>query len=144
MRKLIPFSLVGFLLTAGIAWACTTCAKGPAVIAFFRSNCDACLKELPELNKLHALSDGKFKVIGVSVDEDVKLYEKFVKEKKASFPTVRYVHWPDKGTLPPPLNVPMLYYTDKDGKLKGKGLGWFTAEYMEAQVLPLVDKGEQK
>lgn len=142
--KRILFTLVGFLLLVGTAWACTTCSKGPAVIAFFRSNCDACLKEMPELNKLHALSDGKFKVIGVSIDEDKKLYDKFVKSKKVAYPTTRYIEWEDRGKLPIPIHVPMLYYTDKEGKLIGKGLGWFTAEYMRDQIVPLVEEKELK
>ena len=141
MRRIL-FTLVGILITAGLAWACTTCAKGPAVIAFFRSNCDACLKELPELNKLHALSDGQFKVIGVSLDEDKKLYASFVKSKKAAYPTISYSEWDGRDKLPVPKHVPMLYYTDKEGKLKGKGLGWFTAEYMRDQVIPLVGEKE--
>ena len=144
MRQIL-LTLSTFLLMAGLASAYTTSSHGPAVVAFYRAECDGCKAEMPELDKLYAMSEGgtRFKVYGVSLDSP-KAHESFVKARKVAYPIIRYDEWDGKFKYPPPFQVPAIYYLTTNGKLAGKGVGWFTAEYMQDQVSPLINKKESK
>lgn len=140
MMRGISIILAGLSLTvASPAMSCETSSGEATVLYFFRSECNACEKQLPEISKLHQMSGGEFKVFGISLD-DAKTYERFVNSKQVSFPTIRYEEWECRGKFPPPENVPMIYYIDTDGKLRGRGIGWFSVDYMRDQVLPLAKK----
>ena len=142
MIRRVALVLAGFLfITGSLAFACSTCVDGPAVISFFKAECNACLKEMPELDKLHAMSDGRFKVIGVSLD-DQAAYEKFTKSGKVKYPTTRYADWESKDKYPSAKyakHIPSIIYVGKQGKVHGLAMGWFNAETMEEQIEPLVD-----
>jgi peroxiredoxin len=59
------------------------------LLNFWATWCPPCIEELPSLNSIYSeLRDRGLVVLGVSVDEDRALYQRFLTAHKVSFPTV--------------------------------------------------------
>ena len=101
------------------------------VLNFWATWCPPCVEETPsliELNKRLASRNGV--VLGVSVDEDVAAYQKFIQDHEINFPTSRDAskkYAQDYGTV----MYPETYIIDRHGKIARKVIGpqdWNSAE----------------
>jgi cytochrome c biogenesis protein CcmG, thiol:disulfide interchange protein DsbE len=60
------------------------------LLNFWATWCPPCVEELPSLNGVYEqLRERGLVVLGVSVDEDKDLYQRFLEAHRVSFPTVR-------------------------------------------------------
>ena len=101
----------------------------------WRTDCVACLYELPILNRLQKeYSDEDFTIIGLSMDRGKDEYvAKFVEEKKMAFPVwLGYGQPIMKYTLTEML--PTLFAIGPDGEMLGKYFGAFRS-YEEAVAI---------
>ena len=94
------------------------------VIDFFASWCQPCMRELPELEKLHRqLSKEGVVFVGVNLDKERKNAEALVKRFGVTFPVV---HDPD-GKLAEvydPPKMPSTYVVDKAGLVRHINAGF--------------------
>jgi cytochrome c biogenesis protein CcmG/thiol:disulfide interchange protein DsbE len=110
--------------------------KGKVVVLnFWASWCPPCVEETPSLVQLQqAIAPQGGVVLGVSVDEDMDAYNKFVQEKQLNFPTFVDVSKklaPEYGTS----MYPETYLIDRNGKLARKIVGpqdWQSPEIMSS------------
>jgi cytochrome c biogenesis protein CcmG/thiol:disulfide interchange protein DsbE len=93
------------------------------VLNFWATWCPPCLQELPSLNEFQkTLADSGVVVLGVSVDQNTKTYESFLKRVNVAFLTARD---PDAklsseyGTF----QYPETYIIDRNGKVVEKVIG---------------------
>jgi peroxiredoxin len=101
------------------------------LLNFWATWCPPCVEELPSLNALYdALRNDGLVVLGVSVDEDEDLYQRFLEAHRVMFPTVRD---PERnvsnryGTF----KYPESYLIDREGMVIRKYVGpenWRRAE----------------
>jgi cytochrome c biogenesis protein CcmG, thiol:disulfide interchange protein DsbE len=93
------------------------------VLNFWATWCPPCVEETPSLNKLEKYIEPRNGVVlGVSVDEDPAVYEKFLKDQGVVFPTFREPTRKlalDYGT---PV-FPDTYVIDRHGKIARKFYG---------------------
>jgi len=93
------------------------------VLNFWATWCPPCVEETPSLNKLQKYIESRDAlVLGVSVDEDIGAYEKFLKDQGVAFPTFREPTRKvalDYGT---PV-FPDTYVIDRHGKIARKFYG---------------------
>jgi len=93
------------------------------VLNFWATWCPPCVEETPSLNKLQKYIESRNAlVLGVSVDEDLAAYEKFLKDQGVIFPTFREPTRKlaiDYGT---PV-YPDTYIIDRHGKIARKFYG---------------------
>ena len=93
------------------------------VLNFWATWCPPCVEETPSLNKLQKYIESRGGVVlGVSVDEDLAAYEKFLKDQGVVFPTFREPTKKlalDYGT---PV-YPDTYIIDRHGKIARKFYG---------------------
>lgn len=140
MNKLLPiFVLSFFILSAntygldksGILSAKTQAAlkldntKKITIIDFFASWCVSCRVEIPILGKLNKQIDkSKIEILGVDVDEDVKLREKFLADMRAKGMDFRVVNDQSQAIISEfgPVGMPALYYVI-NGKVVGARIG---------------------
>jgi peroxiredoxin len=99
--------------------------KGKVVVLnFWATWCPPCVAETPALNRLEKYIDSRGgMVLGVSVDEDVAAYEKFLKDQSVIFPTYRDAtkkSAADYGTS----IYPETYIIDRHGKIARKIIGF--------------------
>ncbi len=60
------------------------------VLNFWATWCPPCVEETPSLNRLEKYIESRNGVVlGVSVDEDLDAYQKFLKDQEVNFPTFR-------------------------------------------------------
>jgi cytochrome c biogenesis protein CcmG/thiol:disulfide interchange protein DsbE len=98
--------------------------KGKVVVLnFWASWCPPCVEETPSLIQLQQdIASRGGVVLGVSVDEDMAAYSKFVQEHGVNFPTFVDVSKklaPEYGTS----MYPETYLIDRDGRLARKIIG---------------------
>ena len=103
------------------------------VLNFWATWCAPCVEEMPSLNRLQQiLTTRGGMVLGVSVDEDVAAYERFLQAQQISFPTYRD---PSKkiseryGTF----MYPESYIIARDGSIARKIIGpqdWSSPEWI--------------
>jgi thiol-disulfide isomerase/thioredoxin len=94
------------------------------VINYFAEWCAPCLREIPELNEFHELSnsDGNALLFGISYDamQDHEL-SLLADKYSISFPLINSVE--KKLPFPPPKYLPATYLIRPDGTLAGQLLG---------------------
>jgi|SRR3990167_2338556 len=124
-----------WLALSGLALSDSSNLPGPSVLYYFKSDCDACRRQGPEVEKLYASLVGKgLTVLGVSLDDP----ETFSKVN-ASYPIIRLDDWNGADAFGRPSHIPAIFYVDKSGKLIARAYGYFTAEYLEGSAKPLLD-----
>ena len=90
------------------------------VLNFWASWCPPCIEETPALNQLQQRIAGRGGIVlGVSIDEDPRAYDKFLKDQGIVFPTWRapstkIMH--DYGTT----LIPDTYVIDRQGRIARK------------------------
>lgn len=152
LRKIVPWAGVGFIALVFVMFARPMYRQGEPTVAgkraedfvtemdgkpghlsdlrgkvvvlnFWAAWCPPCREETPSLNKLQKYIEPRNAlVLGVSVDEDPDLYQKFLKDEGVVFPTFREPTRKvalDYGT---PV-FPDTYIIDRNGKIMRKFYG---------------------
>lgn len=105
------------------------------VVDFWASWCVPCRRSIPWLNQMQAKYGGQgLVVIGVNVDAERPLAERFLVETPASFRIV----YDAEGRLPKEYGVqgmPTSFVFDRSGKLAGKHIGFQNARREEYERL---------
>jgi peroxiredoxin len=110
--------------------------KGKVVVLnFWASWCPPCVEETPSLEQLQqTIAPRGGVVLGVSVDDDMDAYRKFIDDQRVNFPTFVDVSKkiaPQYGTS----MFPETYLIDRNGKLARKIVGpqdWQSPEVMSS------------
>ena len=98
--------------------------RGKVVLLnFWATWCPPCVQEMPSLNDTYERYRGDgFVVLGVSVDEDERQYEEFLRRSGVTFPTVRD---PERGvsTRYGTMKYPESFLISRDGRVLRKYVG---------------------
>jgi len=106
------------------------------VLNFWAAWCPPCIEEEPSLNEFaKSVKDSGVVVLGVSVDRNPQMYEKFLKRFQVSYPTARD---PEENTsyLYGTYQFPESYIIDRKGKVVRKYPG---VPERDGQVIPWTD-----
>ncbi|MGK0290836.1 MAG: cytochrome c biogenesis protein CcmG/thiol:disulfide interchange protein DsbE [bacterium] len=108
------------------------------LLQFWQRGCNACLKEMPELNKLYKKykKDGLV-IIGISFGTSEKYVQKTIKKLKLIYPlTMDQVQITKKKYQI--MGVPTLYLIDQKGVLQKTFVGATPMKILEKSFLPLL------
>lgn len=108
----------------------------PVLINFWATWCDTCRVEMPDLEALHKRAEGRFAVLGVSMDENLSAVPPFVKEHQLTFPILlsdRKVSaaYAVRG-------LPAAYLIDPEGRIARRWVGAVDAHAVENDILALL------
>lgn len=112
----------------------------PTMVAFWVSWCSHCRHEAPILNKVYNdLKDKGVNVVGISVDDDIKDAQEFVKKYSVPFPnafagTESGMDVVEQYGVE---GVPATYVLDKDGVVKAVLVGTASEEALKAELAKL-------
>lgn len=108
----------------------------PVLINFWATWCDTCREEMPHLEALHKRSDGRFAILGVSMDENLAAVPPFVKEHALTFPILlsdRKV-----AAAYAVRGLPAAYLIDPEGRIARRWVGAVDAHAVENDILALL------
>jgi len=108
------------------------------VLNFWATWCAPCVEEMPSLVQLQQrFKDKGLSVVGVSIDVDGDAYQKFLKDYKIDFVTVRD---PDQKTssLYGTFKWPETYIIDRDGIVRRKFIG--PVEWSQPEIVDFLSK----
>jgi cytochrome c biogenesis protein CcmG/thiol:disulfide interchange protein DsbE len=108
------------------------------VLNFWATWCAPCVEEMPSLVQLQQrFKDKGVSVVGVSIDVDGDAYQKFLKDYKIDFVTVRD---PDQKTssLYGTFKWPETYIIDRDGIVRRKFIG--PVEWSQPEIVDFLSK----
>lgn len=116
--------------------ASTQYADSLVLLNFWATWCGPCVKELPDLEKLHAnFKDRGFKVVGVNLDEgDSSDIEDFIRKRNLSFPVIRPISnhmMEDFGGI---RYIPTSFLISPDGKIIRRFDGKVSFDSLESIV----------
>jgi thiol-disulfide isomerase/thioredoxin len=105
----------------GKTWSLSEQRGKVVVLNFWATWCEPCRTEVPYLIKLRSELGGKgLDVAGITLDEDVKIVEKFAAEYRVGYPILI----PPAGSPWTKLeNTPTTLLIDREGRLAGKYIG---------------------
>lgn len=93
------------------------------VLNFWATWCSPCVEEVPSLNEFQAaVASSGVVVVGVSIDKNPALYDKFVKRFNVKFQTARDPE-ADISASYGTFKIPETYIIDKSGKVVQKIIG---------------------
>ena len=105
------------------------------VLNFWASWCAPCLQEVPSLDEFQKVYGPQgVVVLGVSVDKNKELYERFRDQFQVSFETSRDPEW-DLAAKYGPFQLPETYIIDKSGKVVQKVIAaqnWMDSKFLES------------
>lgn len=117
----------------------------PMVLNLWATWCGPCRKEMPALQSLEKKLEGSgISVVALSVDDDVKLMEEFLRKYAIELPTPVAESASDAFQQLDAIALPVTYYVAADGQIVGKYVGareWDRPEAMQ-DVLKAFDRVE--
>lgn len=110
----------------------------PVLVSFWATWCEPCRVEMPEVEALFRRSNGRFSIIGVSMDDDALKIPPFLKEHKVTFPIVvadRKVtaSYAVRG-------LPTAFLIDAEGRIARRWVGPLDVRAAENDILALLNR----
>ncbi|HSD59994.1 MAG TPA: TlpA disulfide reductase family protein [Burkholderiales bacterium] len=106
------------------------------LVAFWATWCPVCVREMPDLEKLHQTYAARgFAIVAVSLDDSVKEVKDYLRTAGLSFPvTMASDAW--RGSFGAIRGTPTLFLIDRHGTVRGKYVGRLTGrQYAEIRAL---------
>ena len=98
--------------------------QGPTVLNVWATWCGPCRKEMPALQALAGrLETHGIDVVALSVDDDLKLMDEFLRKYGITLPTPVAVSASETFRQLDAIALPVTYYIAADGRIVGKYLG---------------------
>jgi len=116
----VPLPPLELRVRSGEAWTPAASAGRVLVIDVWATYCKPCRASFPKLSRLAAAHPG-VDVVGISVDEDDAVVERFLAEVPAAFTIVRD---PEMTVSLPPLDIqklPTVLVVDRAGRVRFRG-----------------------
>ncbi|MDP3540924.1 MAG: TlpA disulfide reductase family protein [Elusimicrobiota bacterium] len=110
----------------------------PVLVNFWATWCDTCKKEMPDLEELSRRADGRYSVIGVSMDENLSAVPPFVKEHKVTFPILYFDRKVSAAYAV--RGLPAAYLIDAEGRIVRRWVGAVDVRTVENELLALLDR----
>lgn len=111
----------------------------PVLINFWATWCDTCRVEMPDLEALSRRADGKFSVIGLSMDENAyKAVPPFLKERGITFPIL--IADQKVSASYAVRGLPAAFLIDAEGRIARRWLGAVDAHAVEREILGMVGR----
>ena len=113
------------------------------LLDFWASWCVPCRKTMPALEKVQEQYGGdRFTVLGVSIDEDKKAFEKFVKKKTFGYPIALDAKEDAAWHAFSVVVIPSMYLIDAEGKIVGEWTGEIDMEEVGREIGELLAMAE--
>lgn len=110
--------------------------KKPQIINIWASWCAPCLKELPSLFKLAKEYENDIRILAISIDENLKGFDKIVTKLKAEYGNNPVVIARDTNKIASQVfntkKVPESFLVQSNGEITGKAVG-----YVDWQLAPI-------
>jgi len=111
----------------------------PVLLSFWATWCDSCKVEMPDVEALHRRSDGRFSIIGVSMDEDAhKVVPPFLKEYKVTFPNL--IADQKVSASYAVRGLPTAFLIDAEGRIARRWVGPLDVRAAENDILALLNR----
>ncbi|MBI4061855.1 MAG: TlpA family protein disulfide reductase [Elusimicrobia bacterium] len=110
----------------------------PVLVNFWATWCDTCREEMPALEKLFRRSDGRFAVIGVSLDENAALVPPFARKHGLTFPLLIADRKAVAGYAV--RGLPTAYLIDAEGRISRRWVGALDVRTLENDILALLNR----
>ena len=110
----------------------------PVLVNFWATWCDSCKEEMPALERLTLRSEGKFAVVGVSMDEDAAAVPPFVKAHQLTFPILLADQKVSAAYAV--RGLPTAYLIDAEGRIVRRWVGALDAQAVENDILALLNR----
>ena len=112
------------------------------VLNFWATWCVPCIKEMPELQKVHRLSgENNIRIIGVNLSESKKRVAKFAHDHQLSFPILLdgFGNTSEKYKVK---SLPVTYFISPDGIIREEIFGGnLTKEMIETKINQIKNRG---
>ncbi|MGL4986164.1 MAG: TlpA family protein disulfide reductase [Treponemataceae bacterium] len=110
----------------------------PVFLNFWATWCPPCVREMPDMQKIHTKYQDKLTMLGLNSGENKKEVQAFITKNKLSFPIIL----DPQGKISMQYNVqaiPTTYIIDKKGIIVEKKIGAMTEKQMEALVSKIIE-----
>lgn len=102
------------------------------IVDFWATWCPPCVAEIPHFIAIQeAFSD--VQVLGISVDDDPAIVEKFIKSKGINYPIIMSSQL-DMSTFGPINSIPTTFVLDKQNRILKKVVGYESQSFFEAVI----------
>lgn len=111
--------------------------SGPTLLIFESITCIWCRKEMPHLEALNTLYQGRLNVVTIVIDPEIKAIREYVSSQNSK----RLWLWDrygDAQTFFRSSSTPNHYLIDREGFLVGSKVGYLTPDELEAFVAPVI------
>jgi len=111
----------------------------PVLVNFWATWCDTCRAEAPDIEALYRRSDGKFTIIGVSMDENAyTVVPLFIKEHKITYPML--IADSKVSASYAVRGLPTAYLIDSEGRIARRWVGALDVRAAENDILALLKR----
>jgi thiol-disulfide isomerase/thioredoxin len=135
-----PLRLFPALLLDGEMFKPESFSGGVNLVYVWASWCPYCLNDLPVLQSKYEEHKGKgFNILGLNMDENLDLADKWLKTYKVRFPSTRLTGDYRQAYLPNRRSTPSWWLAGRDGNVVDSSVG-SGAEFVYNQRKSLIDK----
>jgi len=110
----------------------------PVLVNFWATWCDSCRDEMPALEGIFRRAEGRYHVIGVSMDDNAALVPPFVKKYKLTFP----IAIADRAAVAgyAVRGLPTAFLIDAEGRISRRWVGVLDMAAVENDILALINR----
>ena len=135
-KEVAAFSLSD--LNEGAEWKFADKRGKVLLVNYWATWCGPCRFETPGLvNISKEFKDADFEIIGVTVDQDLKLVPPFIKEYKIEYPILLPGNDPNVGGS---MKLPTTFLYDKQGRLAKKYIGMVLESTLRSDIGSLLEE----